>query len=87
MSGLSFGLSLLGLSFGVLMGIGVTGGTVFLVVVVGTGVDVAVVVGTGVDVAVAVGVCWVARTCSDLLVSLLSVIVAGGVVWSGGTSW
>ena len=59
------------------MGIGVTGGTVFLVVVVGTGVV----------VAVAVGVCWVARTCSDLLVSLLSVIVAGGVVWFGGTSW
>ena len=81
MSGLSFGLSLLGLSFGVLMGIGVTGGTVFLVVVVGTGV------GTGVVVFVAVGVCWVARTCSERLVSLLSVIVAGGVVWSGGTSW
>ena len=79
-----------GFSFGVLVGIGVTGGTVFLVVVFGAGV---VVFGAGVVVAglegvvVVVGVCWVARTCSDLLVSLLSVIVAGGVVWSGGTSW
>ena len=85
MLGLSFGLFLLGLSFGVLIGIGGTGGTVFVVVVVGAGVVVAGL--EGVVVAVAVGVCWVARTCSDLLVSLLSVIVAGGVVWSGGTSW
>ena len=72
-----------GFSFGVLVGIGVTGGTVFLVVVFGAGVVVAGLEG----VVVVVGVCWVARTCSDLLVSLLSVIVAGGVGWSGGTSW
>ena len=85
MFGLSFGLSLLGMSFGFLMGIGVTGGMVFLFVVVSAGVVVAGL--GGVVVAVAVGVCWVARTCSERLVSLLSVIVAGGVVWSGGTSW
>ena len=72
-----------GFSFGVLVGIGVTGGTVFLVVVFGAGVVVAGLEG----VVVVVGVCWVARTCSDLLVSLLSVIVAGGVGWSGGNSW
>ena len=81
------------MSFGFLMGIGVTGGMVFLFVVVGAGVvvvglgGVVVAVAVGVVVAVAVGVCWVARTCSERLVSLLSVIVAGGVVWSGGTSW
>ena len=41
MVGLSFGLSLLGMSFGFLMGIGVTGGMVFLFVVVSAGVVVA----------------------------------------------
>ena len=89
---------MLGLSVGFLTGIGVTGGTVFLGLVllvvvndgvgaVACGLEGVVVVACGLEgvVVVAVGVCWVARACSERLVSLFSVIVAGGVAWSGGT--